>query len=132
MYEFHGWLALAETPHDIDDGRLDDKIARLQSLLDTLALSPSIARIVLHNGRRTLSLHAYPNRRRTEAEHLRRVLDHVVESLPGSYGIVYERDEQHELPHGRGLFSVLVVKKGRWQAAPDPFLSPNVPEIEDP
>ncbi|HVJ62257.1 MAG TPA: Imm7 family immunity protein [Tahibacter sp.] len=131
MYEFHGWIALAETSQEIDEGGLEQKIVRLQTLLDTLDFSPSIAHIVIHNGRCTLSLHAYPNRRRSEADNLRELIEHIVESMPGSYGIVYERDEQWELPHGRGLFCALVVKKGRWHIALDPFLSPNIPQIED-
>lgn len=50
MYEFHGWIRLAESPSDIDEGGLDAKLALLQSGVAGLDWSNGRAEIMIANG----------------------------------------------------------------------------------
>jgi hypothetical protein len=56
----------------------------------------------------------------------------VARDFAGSYGLIYEYDEQLTVPGGRGVFSVTVIKRGQCLPSMDPFLSPGVPVFEDP
>lgn len=106
------------------------RVERLrEEMLRWLGNEP-IGSIVLHNGRYTLVLNGYTNRRRSEASSIKRLLERVVELLPGSYGLLYEHDEGVVLPTGRGLFTVTTIKMGQIFANLDPFLSPTIPVIE--
>lgn len=132
MYEFHGWIRLAESPSDIDEGGFDAKLALLQSAVSALDWSNGRAEIMVANGVATLLVDAVPNRRRDEAAELGALIALVIEHFKGAYGIVYEYDEQSRTEYGRGVFSVKVIKRGRCEIALDPFLSPLVPVAEDP
>ena len=133
MYEIHGWIRLAESPDDIDEGELDAKVDRLATLVAAVPLPGGLFELLAVNGSRTLVVHIDTNRRRPGLEHaLDEILAFVTGELPGSYGVLYEYDEQDRVHHGRGVFSVRVVKRGRCEPALDPFLSPLVPVAENP
>ena len=132
MYEFHGWIRLAESPSDIDEGGLDAKLALLQSAVAGLDWSNGRAEIMVAYGVDTLLVNAVPNRRRDEATDLAALIALVIEHFKGAYGIVYEYDEQTSTEYGRGVFSVRIIRRGRCDIALDPFLSPLVPIAEDP
>lgn len=132
MYEFHGWITLAETPYDVDAGEYDEKYEDLRNHIDNLSWSSCMVDLLELNGRNTLIMNGYPNRRRSEANELRQLISYVSEKFTGAYGIIYEYDELTEIANGRGVFSVIVVRRGKCIPALDPFLSPAVPVIEDP
>lgn len=46
-------------------------------------------------------------------------------------GLIYERDDETTEPPGQNAYRVTVVARGRLSVRDDPFLSPNVPVIED-
>lgn len=132
MYEFHGWITLAETPSDVDAGKYDEKYDALWNHIDTLNWSSGKVDLLELNGRNTLIVNGYPNRRRSEANELKQLITYVAEIFSGAYGIIYEYDEQTETANGRGVFSVTVVRRGQCLTSLDPFLSPAIPVIEDP
>lgn len=132
MYEFHGWIKLAESTSEIDEGSLESKCKKLRDVLSKIEWSSGRAELLLLNGLYTLVLNAIPNRRRGESRELNELILLVLEEFKGAYGIIYEYDEQSEVAAGQGVFSVRVVKRGQCESQLDPFLSPVVPVVEDP
>jgi hypothetical protein len=132
VYEFHGWIRLAETSTEIDEGMLDEKVGSLNRFISTIEWSSGRAEVILLNGLYTLVVNAAPNRRRDEALDLLKIVEFVNENFSGAYGIIYEYDEQSRTAYGRGVFSVRIIRRGKCEVALDPFLSPFVPVVEDP
>lgn len=132
MYEFHGWVKLAESASEVDEGAFDEKCKKLRRFLDSLNWSSGSADLLLMNGVHILTLNAVPNRRRSEASQLNELILLLTQEFKGAYGIIYEYDEQTATVEGRGVFSVKVIKRGRCEIALDPFLSPVVPVVENP
>jgi hypothetical protein len=128
MYEFHGWFALAESTEESDAGHLDARLDELRGQLAGLGWSTASARLELLNGEPFLALNGLINRMRDEAADVDRLLGWVARTLPGSYGLLYERAD--ELPDP-GSFRVRVLARGGLVERPDPFLSPTRPTIED-
>jgi hypothetical protein len=131
LYEFHGWITLAETPYDVDVGKYNEKFDALCNYVDKLDWSSCKIDLLELNGRNILILNGYPNRRRSEANELAQLISYVAKNFTGAYGLIYELDEQTETVSGRGVFSVTVVRRGQCLPSLDPFLSPAIPVIED-
>ena len=131
MYEFNGWIRIAESPAEIDAGLLDQKCNDLSRFLSQFSWGSGKVELLTLNGSHTVQLIAVPNRRRQEAKDLNLIIDYIVENFSGAYGIIYEYDEGAPTANGHGVFSVKVIKRGRVEPRLDPFLSPLVPVCED-
>ncbi len=132
VYEIHGWIKLAESASEINEGGLDAKCDKLRGFVREISWPSGVLELAVMNGVHVLIIHAAPNRRRSEADDLDRLPEFVIREFKGAYGVVYEYDEQAETAEGRGIFSVKVLKRGRCELALDPFLSPAIPVVEDP
>jgi hypothetical protein len=55
----------------------------------------------------------------------------IAEKLPGSYGLLYEQDDEMPVPPGPNAFRGRVLARGRIELRLDPFLSPSIPTTED-
>lgn len=132
MYEAHGWFGLAETPSEADNGGLEGKIQEIRSAIRELQW-PATVSVSLDalNGQHWLTLTAFANRRREEAVWIDDLIELVRLSLPGSWGLLYERDDEMPVPPGANAFRVTVLARGRASRSLDPFLSPSIPVIED-
>ena len=128
MYEFHGWIGLAESTEEADAGHLDPLLDGLRALLAGIDWSTATVRLSMLNGQPFLNLDGLVNRRRDEAGDVERIFGYVSEHLPGSYGLLYERAD--DLPDP-GAFRVRVLAWGALVEREDPFLSPIQPTIED-
>lgn len=73
----------------------------------------------------------FANRRREEAIWIDDLLDLVGQRPPGSWGLLYERDDEMSVPPGPNTFRVTVFAHGRTAKRLDPFLSPCIPIKED-
>ncbi len=91
----------------------------------------AVFRVELLYGQYFLTMDGLINRRRTESERMEDLLAFVVDRLPGSWGIVYDRDDAMPDPPGPNAFRARVIARGQIQEHPDPFLSPIRPTIED-
>ncbi|WP_230415425.1 Imm7 family immunity protein [Micromonospora tarapacensis] len=132
VYEFHGWFRLSETTEESDAGQLDANIDELNELVAGLEFPTNVsAKVTVLNGEYYLFLHGVANRRRDEAVGMRQVLQFVARRLPGSYGLLYEKDEEMPVPPGPNAFRVHVMARGEITERLDPFLSPIHPVIED-
>lgn len=131
MYEFHGWLGLAESTEESEISRLQPIIDELRTLLAGFVWPNVKVALLLLNGTYFLTITANVNRRRSEAAQIEKVIHFISERLPGSWGLLYERDDETTAPPGPNAFRVRTVARGRVEEHTDPFLSPCRPTIED-
>ncbi|MCA1221097.1 Imm7 family immunity protein [Streptomyces sp. 8L] len=131
MYEFHGWFGIAESAEESDAGSLDEGIAELQAKISEIDWSTGEAALNVHNGEYFVLVNGLVNRRRDEAEDVDDLLRHIATRFPGSWGLLYERSPDMEVPPGQGVFRVKVMARGAIHVRLDPFLSPVQPVIED-
>jgi hypothetical protein len=131
VFEFHGWFGLAETAEESDAGALARRIEELRSRLAALNWPTASAEIVVLNGEYFLRMSGLINRVRHEARDIEEILGLIAEHLPGSYGLLWRRDDEQAVPPGPGAFVVTVLAKGQVYQRLDPFLSPTRLVIED-
>jgi hypothetical protein len=132
VYEAHGWVGLAESPGEGDEGSLEGKVNEISDLVRRHRWPTTVA-VSVHalNGQYWIALTVFVNRRREEAAWIDDLLELVGQRLPGSWGLLYERDDEMPVPPGPNAFRVTVLARGRASHRLDPFLSPCNPVIED-
>ncbi|MBP2323274.1 hypothetical protein JOF56_003659 [Kibdelosporangium banguiense] len=134
MYQFHGWFQLRDTVEDTFDGTpLEDGVDGLRTVVAEFDGSlNAVAEIQALNGEYYLWINGSTNRRRFpgEAATVDDVLAFLAEHLPGSYGLMYERDDEMTEPPGGNAFRVRRLARGVVTEHDDPFLSPANPTIE--
>ncbi|HET9958476.1 MAG TPA: Imm7 family immunity protein [Polyangiaceae bacterium] len=129
MYSYHLWIVLAESTQENDIGGLQDKINGLRTLLaESLDTRPEHP-IIKVNCDWLFQCSVSHNHKGDAQERLESVLRWITRRLPGSYGLVYYRDDED--PREANSYRVLVVSRGGVVERTDPFLSPVVPTIED-
>jgi Immunity protein 7 len=132
VYEAHGWFGLAETPNEADNGALQAKVDEIKRVIDENHWTTTVAASIhALNGQHWLGLTAFANRRREEAAWIDELMRLIGDILPGSWGILYERDDEMPVPPGPNAFRVTVLARGIASRHLDPFLSPSIPIIED-
>ena len=134
MYCVHGWFVLQLNAYgDSDDAKAAANVKQIRKQLDDLFLGANaLADVRNSNGMWLLSLAGYQNRPRENARAIEALLERVGQLLPGSYGILYESDDERVEPPGRNAFRVRVMTRGTLTEHEDPFLSPIQWIIEDP
>ena len=128
MYQFHGWFGLSDSTEDSDEQVLDAAVDELRRLMDDLAEYLTVRQVTPLNGDYFLLVAGAGNRPRDTPVQLDRLLSRVAELLPGSYGLLYERDDEAVESNA---FRVRKLARGVVSEESDPFLSPIVPTIED-
>lgn len=131
MHEFHAWFGLAQSPDEDDEAALSRAIDELGRLVESPQWHDAVFELRQLNGRYFLTATGLVNRRRAEGERLDRLVEFVADRLPGSWGMVYERDDEMPDPPGPNGFRVRVLARGGVVERVDPFLSPCRPVIED-
>lgn len=130
MYEFHGWCAVRESPEEVDDGGLSGIVDEVRQLVDGLGWGSGECDLRPVNGAWFLHFWGHSNRPRQEAEDVDRLLELVARVAPGSYGLVYDLDDE-STTQDQNAFRVRVLTRGTLEERPDTFLSPVQPTIED-
>ena len=131
MHEFHAWIGLSESTEESDLGGLQDVVGELQELAADSKWHDAVFEVRNLNGQYFVTAEGMVNRRREEGERLDLFLAIIARKLPGSWGLIYERDDEMPDPPGPNAFRVRVLARGRIVERPDPFLSPCNPVIED-
>ena len=133
MYEFHGWLGLAETTSEADEGGLSEAINALRRMLQDSFGPPmsSVAEIYALNGEHFLSINGLLNRPRDTEGAIEELMAFIAGRLPGSWGLVYDRNDEWSESPLVNAFRVRVLARGSVSIRTDPFLSPVHPTIED-
>jgi hypothetical protein len=131
MHVFHAWIELRESPQEISDGLLAEGLAELEELAAADSWHDAVFEIRHLNGGHFFTATGFVNRRRSEGERLDLFLATIARSLPGSYGLVYEWDDEMPAPYGPNAYRVKVMARGQITERYDPFLSPIDPVVED-
>lgn len=131
MHEFHAWVGLAESTSDDDGEKLVAAVSNLEQVVREKSWHDARFDLRNLNGRWFLTATGFVNRRREEGDQLEVLLSVISRELPGSWGLVYERDDEALTPPGPNAFRVRVLARGVLQEQGDPFLSPCNPAIED-
>lgn len=131
MYTANGWFELAEDTEESDRGNLRSVVADLEVRLQELQGHTAFSHVHALNGEYFLVVQVFANRRRHEAQQVDSLLEHLATALPGSWGILYDRDDEATEPPGPNAYRVRVLARGQITEREDPFLSPCNPVIED-
>ena len=131
MYEFHAWVGLSDSTYESDGNRVGTVVSQLTDLIGDRGWTAASFAVPQFNGQYFFIANGSVNRRRAEAELLDELLAIIVGSLPGSWGMVYDRDDAMPFPPGPNAFRARVVARGTISEQPDPFLTPINPTIED-
>jgi hypothetical protein len=104
MYEFHGWISLADCFDEITSKDFEAKIESLKKMITTINSGHPSAKYFLTeiNGRNSLLFDAYPNRKRFEVDDLRDLIKKILILFPYSYGSYFEID------HEKGDFETVI------------------------
>lgn len=131
MYEFHGWATIRETPHLVEEENLDKVIDSVKLFIKSLNWTSGGALDVRPvNGEYHMSVSGFTNHKGKDAEDVLSLYQFLAQNAPGSYGILYVRDDEDRNGHDN-RFQVLVLARGVLKEREDPFLSPYVPMVED-
>lgn len=131
MHEFHAWIGLSESTEESDCGNLEQVVKDLQELAADSDWHDAAFELRNLNGQYFFTADGFVNRRREEGDRLDLFIDIIARRLPGSWGLIYERDDEMPDPPGSNAFRVRVVARGSVTEHSDPFLSPCNPIIED-
>lgn len=132
VYEFNAWFGLADSPIEDDLSHVTYVASMIQRQLDDLPPWPSVIfRLENLNGQHFLIMAGNANRRGREADEVEALLTLIESELPGSWGLIYERDDETNDAPGRNAYRLRVMTRGRMEERPDPFFSPITPAIED-
>ena len=133
MYSVDGFFHLWPNPYETEDesARLAWVIESIPDWLREYRLDGERAvHLIPTNGQVRLIVSRLWNHAGSNREDVHAFLSRVAREAPGSYGLLYEIDQ--DLPPPEGLtFSVLVMKRGRVERHPDPYFSPIWPVVED-
>ena len=132
MYEFNAWFGLADSSTEDDLDHVAHVVSVMQRHIADLPPWPSVRlRLENLNGQHFLTMTGNTNRKGRESEELEELLTYIQKELPGSWGLIFERDYETTDAPGRNAYRLRVMTKGRMEERPDPFFSPINPVIED-
>lgn len=158
MYFCHGWFQLSSDTYESEDEEalggveairvhlakygISDTLPRrrpwsrtkrsepLGKLVDA-TFSNMLGQVFWQNGTAILTITASKNRPLHLPEMLDGLLDLLATTLPGSFGLVYESDDEREKEPGPNAFRVRKLARGRVTEVDDHLLSPMDPTIWD-
>src|SRR6266516_1534711 len=119
MYECHGWFCLSDSTLESDNNALRKQVDEIRARIQDLP-SSMVAEIHVLNGQYSLTLTSNTNRRTGET--IEDLIELIRQHLPGSWGLLYERDDNLTEPPGPNLYQVTVLARGNLTKRYDPFL----------
>ena len=133
MFEFHGWatIMVAYNEDSEDEHHLRAVVEALTLQIAKMRWSTNVANLCYINGSPQLNVSGLTNHRASEAAELFELYQHIAETAPGSYGLLYVHDDEGADTSLRNEFEVWVLRRGQFAHTRDSYLSPIVPTIED-
>lgn len=133
MYEFHGWCCLYDTTGwDDDKAHLAQGIKRVSELINGFQWFNGFCALKSFNGIHFVHLGGFQNRPLGTDADLNALVLLITQTLPGSYGLLYWRDDENSASPGPDQWHVTVIARGEAKERFDPFLSPSIPVTTDP
>lgn len=124
MHEFHAWVGLSDSTEEDDLAKVRVVVDDLRAMVEESSWHHASFEVKNLNGQYFFMADGFVNRRRDEGERLDLFLDTISRRLPGSWGLVYERDDEMPDPPGPNGFRVRMLARGKIFERADPFLSP--------
>ncbi|GAA1543980.1 Imm7 family immunity protein [Kribbella lupini] len=132
MYEVNLWFCLQEAGDDWEFAEVHEKALRVEQLIAGFDAHTIKADFRILNGKYYVTLTCYANRPRAhELGIIDSLVSEVVRLLPGSYGLIYEFDDERTDFPGHDAFKVTVLARSKLSIRVDPFLSPVSRVIDD-
>jgi hypothetical protein len=135
MFEFHGWFNILEAPYFIEDSKMKSVTTQLENYVAALEWGNGennlYAEVRQMNGGLMLYVGGNKNHRGVIGDELDQLLEWTARIAPGSYGLLYWRDDEGDPIAGPNNFQVKVMSRGEVVTRFDPFLSPFFPVVED-
>ncbi|EGF29226.1 Imm7 family immunity protein [Rhodopirellula baltica] len=128
MIEFHGWASISYHTHDTDSFKQD---ACWDALVAYVADMPNdFAKLQRYNCCDSLTIAGQHNH---VGGYVIDLFRWIAENCPGSYGLLYIRDDEDSNRGGdfTNVFRVWRLCRGTLTEMDDPFLSPVIPTVED-
>lgn len=130
MFEFHGWVTIHESTVEVDEGNLELIANDIRNYIEILQWNSGCLNIYPANGVYHLSIGGNSNRKSAEAEEIIKLYQFIAERAPGSYGVLFTRDDE-DVEGFENEFKVIVLARGALQEQKDLLLSPFVPVVAD-
>ncbi|MBH0777000.1 Imm7 family immunity protein [Nocardia bovistercoris] len=130
MFEYHGWVTVQHSASDESDAQLEGAYRAAEDIVRSLMSGRGLADIRIVNGVAQVHLAGFLNRRGCEGEEVIDSFCGIGTVAPGSYGMMYIRDDEDRSGLGNE-FQVLVMRQGVTAVVRDTHLSPCIPMIED-
>ena len=131
MFEFHGWASIQHHTKEVDSYQQERCWLALIEHVKALSVTRELIHLQRYNGCDSLHVAGQHNHR---SDYVFELFHWVAENAPGSYGILYIRDDEDFNRDGdySNCFRVWKLCRGQLVEQPDPFLSPAIPTVEDP
>ena len=128
MFEFHGWASIHHHTHDTDPVLQTACWDALSTYVDDIRCD--FVRLQRYNGCDSLTIAGQHNHRN---EYVIDLFRWIAANAPGSYGILYIRDDEDAKRDSdfTNVFRVWTLCRGDLTERDDPFLSPAIPIVED-
>ena len=130
MVEINGWISIhITTDGENEYGKLEKAIEKIDHFLKPLKLFNQFFKIEALNGYHTLFIGLNHNHENGYYDLIYQLLNEICIIAPGSYGIIYIRNDEDKLDFNK--FKIIKIAKGKITIEDDDFLSPCNPIIED-
>ncbi|XOV67818.1 MAG: Imm7 family immunity protein [Fluviicola sp.] len=131
MININGWICIRESFNEEgqDERKLDSIIKKIEAKISKeLDYGNEYYEIKRVNGEIYLTITIGHNHR---SEHPFEFIRWIAKISIGSFGIIYVSDDEDIERGNDNIFKVWRVKRGIVEELDDPFLSPNIPKIEE-
>ncbi|MFZ5863010.1 MAG: Imm7 family immunity protein [Nitrospirota bacterium] len=129
MYQYFGWLRLREAEDGSNPGSLEEIFTKVETEISLLEMPQAEIGIRWLNGSAHIWLTGYANRAEPDREVIHGFVRKVISMAQGTYGLIYERDDESE-GEDSDFFVVLSIGRGGVQISRDTLLSPCSKKIE--
>jgi hypothetical protein len=128
MFEFHGWASVQYHTFGTDSTLQDQCWQQLCAYVGTIP--NKLIQLQRYNGCDSLHIVGQHNHR---SGYVIEVFQWIANHAPGSYGILYIRDDEDSSLGSdySNCFRVWRLRRGKLEEMADPFLSPVIPTVED-
>ena len=131
MFEYHGWITIQESTSEVDEGNLTNLIEDIKDEIAKRFTSSGFIDLRAINGSYHLCLSGFTNHKAQEEKDIISLFSYVGERVPGSYGLLYMRDDE-DINGFDNEFIVYTLFRGSISLRRDIYLSPVIPTVEDP
>jgi hypothetical protein len=130
MFEYHAWITVQSSAGDETDDDLKAAFDAAKQQIEPLRSGTSVVDLRWVNGIAQLHIFGFRNHRGGEGQEVIETFRRVGDVAPGSYGVLYMRDDEDPSGHDNE-FQLIIMRRGKISSAVDSFLSPCIPVIED-